>query len=232
MKTLEAYQIHFDQKSKSNCFPEWNHYDNSNKLTEYFENSVISELISEGAHLDSEYFAVFSHDIARHVHFKEWINNTEKLAFNPDNLLRVVEENPDVDVFAFEKRRKNQNIIHQAEHYHPGFIRMITSIIREIGLMDEVPSKIDHIILFNHFVARSEIYEQYVTEVLNPAMEAMKGMDDLWQDAKYIKPMPEVLKNRFFRAFGKPYYPFHPFLLERLPSLFVQKHKLNVKQIF
>lgn len=232
MKALEAYQIHFDQKSKSNCFPEWRHYDNSSKLTECFENTVIAELIESGAHLDSEYFAVFSHDIARHVHFKEWISDSEKLAFNPDNLLKVVELNPQVDVFAFEKRRKNQNFIRQAEHYHPGFVRLITTIIQEVGFMDQVPKKIDHIILFNHFVARSEMYEQYVTELLNPAMEVMKGMDELWQDSGYIKPMPEVLKDRFFRAFGKPYFPYHPFLLERLPSLFVQKYKLNVKQIF
>ena len=58
---LNIWQIHFDQQTKSNCFHEWNHYDNSDKLTEFFENSVIVDLYNKGEIDRSDYFGVFSH---------------------------------------------------------------------------------------------------------------------------------------------------------------------------
>lgn len=236
------YQIHFNAESKGNCFPEsdiWKHYDNANRLTQYFENSPIVDLITKDRHKGFDYFGVFSHDAKQHIKFAERLGN-EDLRFSPDNLKRVIESYPEVDVFGFEKRRKNDNIIVQAERYHPGFIRLIETIINEIGFMEKVPAKIDHIILFNHFVARSEIYEAYVKEVLIPAMAVMDCMPELWADSGYLKndhilhgkAMPENWRQHFKDAFGVPYYPYFPFLCERLPSLFVQKHKLNFKQIF
>ena len=240
-KTMRFYQIHFNPESKSNCFPEseyWKHYDNSNQLTEYFENSPIVDLIKKDTHKGCDYFGVFSHDASRHIHFAEQLGN-DKLRFAPDTLKQVIEACPEVDVFAFEKRRKNDNIIVQAERYHAGFVRIIEMIIKEIGFMDKVPAKVDHIILFNHFVAQSQIYEAYVKEVLIPAMEVMDCMPELWADSGYIKTdnvhgkvMPKNWRQHFKQAFGVPYYPYHPFICERLPSLFVQKHKLNFKHIF
>ena len=237
---LTAYQIHFNERSKANCFPEsdwWKHYDNSDKLTEYFENSVIVDLISKGDHVGSDYFGVFSHDVAGHIHFAEMLDG-RKLRFSPDALRDIVMAYPGVDVFSFQKRRKNQNIVLQAENYHPGFVGYMTDILRNTGFMDSVPSQLDHIILFNHFVAKSDIYEQYVKELLMPAMDVMKYMAGLWEDSGYIKHhvhgkiMPDNWQDHFQKSFGVPYYPYHAFLCERLPSIFCQKHKLNVKQIF
>ena len=42
----------------------------------------------------------------------------------------------------------------------------------------------------------------------------------------------EGLKERFMESFNRPYYTFHPFVCERLPSLFMMKHNINFKHIF
>jgi len=230
---LKIYQIYFDDKSKAGCYPEWNHYDNSEKLTEYFENSVIVDLINSGAHKDANYFGVFSHDIKREMVFKEWVGENNKLAFSPNALDQMVSVfYKGVEVFGFQSRRKQTNIIFQAERYHPGFVKYMEKVLSETGFLDSIPNKLNHIILFNHFIMKSEIYEQYVKELLIPAMDVMRGMPELFDNAKYIKPLPQERKDRFMKAFGKDYYPYHPFICERLPSLFMEKYKYNFRHIF
>lgn len=226
MQGLNIYQIYFDEKSKSNCFNEWNKYDNSDKLTEYFENEVIVDLVQNRKHRDSEYFGVFSHDARSHIRFKEG-----DLVFNPQNLQTVIENNKDIDWFAFEKRRKQENIIFQAERYHRGFVKIVQAILEETGFLPEIPTKLDKIVLFNHFIARSEVYQRYVDELLIPAIKVLKTLPETFNDAKY-KNVDERTKKRFIRSFGKPYYPFHPFICERLPSLFLHKYEYSFKQIF
>lgn len=221
---LTVYQIYFDEKSKINCFDEWGHYDNSEKLTAFFENTVILDLIDQGKHKQSDYFAVFSHDIRKEIHFKEWLNNNTKLTFNPQSLEFIV-KSYGYDVYAFEKRRQNKNIIFQAERYHPGFIDIINEILRETKFMDGVPNELSRTTLHNHFIMRSEIYQRYVDELLRPAMKIMESIPAVWQDAKYIRKLPLSTQERFEQAFGKRYYPYHPFVCERLPSLFLEKYK-------
>lgn len=232
-ETLRVFQIYFGEKSQKNCYPEWIHYDNSKGLTEYFENSVIVQLISEGAHLGAKYFGVVSHDFYASAKFKEWVTTDKKLSFSPQNLETVITNHyPGIDVFSFQKRRQNPNIVFQAERYHPGFIKAMDYILKETGFIDGIPNKLNHVILFNHFIARSEIYERYVKELLIPAMEVMKGMPELWNDAKYKNVITPEVKDRFMKSFGKPFYPLHPFICERLPSIFMEKYKYSFRHIF
>jgi hypothetical protein len=220
------WQVYFDELSKKNCYPEWKHYDNSKKLTEHFENSVIVDLIDSQEHKKADYFGVFSHDIRKDMPFKE-----DGLAFSPETLEKVIVDNPDVEVFSFQKRRQNKNIVTQAEHYHPGFVKIINTILDETGFLTGLPLNLDYIILFNYFVAKSAIYEQYVEELLKPAMKVLEGIPDAYKSAGYKKLNTATL-GRFVEAFGKPHYPYHPFILERLPSIFMQKYKYNFKHIF
>jgi hypothetical protein len=228
MSLINIWQVYFNEKSKANCYPEYNHYDNSEKLTEYFENSVIVDLIRNGEHKKADYFGVWSHDIRKELVWKEG-----ELRFSPANLEIVVEANKHIDIFGFQKRRENRNIILQAEHYHKGFVAIVQRILEETKFLPQIPKTLDHVILFNHFIAKSEVYEQYVNELLIPAMSVLANIHEAWNDANYKKgkTTPEI-KARFVKAFGKDYYPMHPFILERLPSLFLQKYKLPFKHVF
>lgn len=235
---LNIWQVYFNDIGKKNCYPEFNHYDNSKKLTEHFENSVIVDLIDKEEHKKTEYFGVFSHDIRKDMPFKE-----NGLPFSPENLETVIQQNQDIDVFAFQKRRKQKNIVLQAENYHKGFVEIVKKILRETGFLDDWPGRgkwkdskdlpptLDYIILFNYFIARGAVYERYVNELLRPAMKILEGIPEAYNNATYKKLNTQEI-GRFTQAFGKPYYPFHPFVLERLPSIFMQKYKYNFKHVF
>lgn len=223
---VNIWQIYFDKESRSNCFKDWNLYNNEDKLTEFFENSVIVDLINKGEHLKGNYFGVFSHDIKKDLVFKEG-----NKVFNPSNLKDVVHENSNIDVFAFQKKRSNPNIIFQAEQYHSGFIKIVETILKETNYLPSIPKKLPQIVLFNYFIARSNIYEQYVKELLIPAMEVLKTIPESYNNAKY-KRVDQKTAQRFTQAFGKPYYTYHAFICERLMSLFLYKNDYSFKQIF
>ncbi|NRA91231.1 MAG: hypothetical protein HRU26_00860 [Psychroserpens sp.] len=224
VEKLVAYQIYYSEETKNNCFTShdwWNLYDNTNALTPFFENTPIANLIESGAHKTSEYFAVFSHDIMHEIAFKE--NNK---VFNPVNLRDSIGY---YDVYSFQKRRRQENIVIQADNYHPGFTDITKKILSKVGY--ELPNKIDRIILFNHFIMKSELYERYYNEMLKPAMEVMSEMDELNKDAGYHK----FKKNKidFTSQLGYPHYPYHPFICERLPSIWLQHNKdLSFSHIF
>ena len=231
---VNIWQVYFDEKSKANCYDWTRPWNNEVSLTEFFENSVIAKLIEIAIHKECSsyfnYFGVWSHDIKNEMVFKEGLNNL-KLKFNRANLI-LAANTYGCDAYGFQKRRSNPNIIKQADRYHPGFIEIMEACLPE-GY--DIPNKLDPIILFNHFIARPQIYEDYYYELLKPAMAKLKEIPEAYNDAGYGKlnrKPSEGFKERFQKAFGKPHYPFHPFICERLPSLFMMKHKINFKHIF
>lgn len=221
--TMKVYQIYYSIETAKNCFPEsswWHHWDNTGKLTSFFENSCIKEIVCSGYANASDYLGIFSHDIQQEVSFKE--NN--KL-FTPDNLKEAVLEGG-VDFYSFQKRRSQPNILTQAEHYHPGIVQMTQYILKRIGF--DFPKKLEKIVLFNHFVARTEVYQKYVEEMLVPAMDIMVTMPELNENAGYKKQHPD-----FTKQLGFNHYPYHPFILERLPSVWLQHNpQFTFKHIF
>jgi len=80
-----------------------------------------------------------------------------------------------------------------------------------------------HIFYFNYFVAKKDIYERYVKEMLEPCMKVMDTMDGLMKDARYGM-LPEHLQKKF----GITYYPYHPFICERMFSHFIEINNLKV----
>jgi len=222
------YQVYFDEATKKACNPAWKHYDNSKKLNEFFENQVIADLINKGEHLKDDYFAVFSHDVMESVNFKE-----DGLRFSPKALEAVINKNR-VDVFSFQKRRQNENISTQAGHYHPGFNDIMKKVLDYCGL--ELPPKLDKIILFNLMVCRGEFWEAYFKDILAPAMEILKDIPEAYEDSNYhnlIRKKEGGWADRFKKAFGKDYYPYHPFICERLASIYLQLNpQWTFKHIF
>ncbi len=221
---LNIWQVYYNQQTKANCFKDWHLY-NNDTLTEHFENSVIVDLYHKGEVTKDEYFGLFSHKVKQKILFKE-----DGMILSPESLKTVISGSK-ADVYSFFKRRKQQNIVYQAENYHKGFIDLVDTIMDETGFMPKTPTRLKNIVLFNHFVARSEIYQQYIEELLIPAMGILEKCEAAYNDAKY-KKIDQETRTKFLNAFGVPYYPYHPFILERLPSIFFEKYKYNFKQIF
>lgn len=216
---LNIWQVYFSPETKASCKPEWSHYDNSEKLTEYFENSVILDLMRMGEHRKADYFGIFSHDVEMTINFREQKHN-----FNPENLEKMVDQYR-ADVFSFQKRRKNENIVVQAERYHPGFLEITKAALDYAGV--ELPHRLDKIVLFNYMVCVPEFWENYTRDLLIPVMEFLKDYPPAYEDSKYAiigRPMTPEKEQRFMKAFGVPHYPYHPFICERLASVYLQLH--------
>jgi hypothetical protein len=203
------HQIYFDSKSKANLLvgavPVYNPV-----LSEFFENDIIAKL-----ELTGDYNGIFSHDIANEMVFKQ-----DGLPFTIANLKNAIDLHP-ADIYSFQNRRHNTNIVYQADNYHPNFSIYMAKILDQIGW--SIPKRLDFVILFNHFVARTELYERYRTELLLPAMKVMRNMNELYTDAKYKKVLPKNVADNW------GFYPYHPFICERLPSIFVQKYIKEIK---
>ena len=217
-KTLVCYQIYYSLETAKNCFKEsnwWRLYDRSSRVSPYFENDVIKEIVAAGHGTGFDYLGIFSHAIGSKITFKE-----NGLLFNPENLKAVISKG-EADFYSFQKRRSNKNIVHQAEQWHPGITGFTKSILEKIGY--SLPDRLDRIVLFNHFVARREVYDRYVHEMLIPAMNVMANMPELYGNAGYKTDPPK----------GFNHWPYHPFILERLPSVWLQFNKeVTFKHIF
>lgn len=226
---VNIWQVYFNEATRKSCDPAWNHYDNSEKLNEYFENQVIADLILKGEHMKGEYFGVFSHDVKDSIPMK----GIDGFRFSHDTMIRSIKKHP-ADVYGFCRRRENPNIVTQAEHYHPGFLDIINKVLDFCSL--KLPPKLDKIVLFNLMVARGDFWTAYFNDLLHPAMQILRTIPKAYNDSRYAligKPMTPEKERRFIKAFGKSYYPFHPFICERLASIYLQLNpQWNFKSIF
>lgn len=216
---LKVYQIYFDdpQLKKIEFIPLKN-----NDCTVFFENTVIANLIESGAHLDAEYFGVVSWQLRDKLQLtKRWrsdIGNISNTSFSPalfEGFLRRYKP----DILSFQQHVGHDNVTY-ADRFHPNFSTFFAKIMQKIGF-DWHPTHFESVIYCNFFVAKSEIYEKYVKEMLIPAMKVMAEMPELMGNSNYPKQLPAHLAQNF----GVNHYPYHTFLCERMFSYFVHLHK-------
>lgn len=218
---MEFYQIHYHEIQKENMWPFAIPYFN-NELTIFFENEVIRKLVTETT---ADRLAVCSWKLK------------DKLRWNigkPQRPEHITEEvlNSDYDVLPFTRNSKHHEMIGAASLWHPGFRETMTKIVEGIG--KRMPSEVKIPIYQNAFSAKREIYQDYVNDYLNPAMELVKNDPEIYklatQDSNYTKLIrndgasAEYLQEKI----GFPYYPLITFILERLFSVYCHNKRINI----
>ena len=225
---MRVYQIYFKPEQLANLEPEYIPYNNA-ECTVFFESEVMRSLIERNSHRDTDYFGVVSHKLRVKLGFTKdnWknnknIHNTSTQEFTPTAFQRqVYEAKPDVMSF---QRHSPHDTVMVANGFHPGFLKYWTQIMSRIGYKWE-PTRFEDVFYCNYFVAKSEIYERYVREMLAPAMDEMVRMAELWSPCRYPDPLPGNLQSKF----GIEHWPFHAFLCERMFTYFAHIHRLNCK---
>ena len=217
------YQIFYRDKQKEKMFGFSIPYFNQD-VSIFFENDPIKKLVSETT---ADKIAVCSWKLR------------DKLRYNvapPRRAEELTEEklNSDYDVMPFTRNTKYHTMLAAASLWHPGFLEIMTKIVEGIG--KKMPSEVKIPIYQNAFIAKREIYQDYVKDYLSPAMDLIKNDPEIYKlatvDSNYTKLMredcasPEYLQEKI----GFRYYPLVPFLLERLFSIYV--HNKNVKVNF
>jgi hypothetical protein len=215
---IDFRQIYFDESQKEELFPFAKPFFNRN-LTPYFENTVISDLVKQS---EAEKISVCSWALKRKLELRvpPRTELTEEVLYS------------DYDILSFNKSSKTHDMMIALEVWHPGSKVILSEICKEIGF--PMPEKIKWPIYQNAFIARADVYKDYVVNFLDPAMEAMEETQRirnmLFVDSHYkytILNQPVDYKN-IKEKLGLPFVPMHPFILERCFSIYLQKKNLNV----
>lgn len=214
-------QIYYKDEQKAACYPFADLHFNDG-LTIFFENSVIKDVVLASK---DEKIGVCSWKLR------------DKMRWNilrPRPLTQEVLET-DYDVLCFTGNTKNHKMLAAADNWHKGFRDTMGKILECIG--QNMPSDVRNPIYQNAFMARREIYQDYVKNWLSPAMEATMKDSELYslmtKDSGYTNlakkdaASPEYLQEQI----GMSYYPMAPFLLERLFSIYCHNNRINVTQL-
>lgn len=223
---LKIYQIYFNESQKDAL--SYEPYFNSS-CTEFFENSAMRDLIEDGKHLDGRYFGVFPPGVSEKIN---WINKRHH------HHLANADQSKLIDVSSQHLTKKSiikadvisftcqiiADPITEIEWMHKNLGVYFKEIMSKIGY-DWKPTIFQHVIYSNLFIAKSQVYERFVKEMLAPAMDVMMEMPELFQHSGYPKTLSKELQDKF----NCEHYPYHSFLCERMISYFIHIHNLNCK---
>lgn len=218
-RMTSLYQIYYDDSQLSNLFPFAIPYKNE-ILTPFFENSVILQLVPG---FTGDKIGVCSHALREKLRFM--LPPRRELTQN------VIES--DYDVLLLSRNSKHHEMLQRAEVWHPGFRAILMKIFAAAGFRysgEEI--KPDRVVYFNHFIATREVYQAYVSELLEPAMLAMDEDKDIyrdvWVDSGYTKLKGDIPDN-VREAWG--FYPMHSFLCERMFSCWINNNDLKIETL-
>lgn len=220
-KTIAFHQIYFKEEQKEQMFPWATPYFND-RLTPFFENTIIAELVP---HSEAEFTAVCSWNLRRKM----------RVNLPPRRELTQEVLQTDYDVLSFTKNTSAHDTLAFLEAKHEGSIAILKRIFDKVGR--KFPSRVRFPIYQNAFCARTDIYQRYVSELLLPAIWMMSNDEEmkdlLWTDAGYTISTLGVPVDfdRIEKFLGVRFYPKHPFICERLFSMWLEGENLNVQYI-
>lgn len=207
------FQIYYDEKHKSKLLPFAIPVYNPT-LTIFFENKLISDLVPTSK---SEYTGVVSWKLAdkmRKIH-------RERL---PSAL------NGGFHVMSLTKNSQRHGMLAAANVWHPQFLKTITLLWSKLGL--QIPKEARHPIYQNHHICRTDIYLDYVTNFLNPAMKLIEEDEELHnlmiQPSGYSKLNRSADIRSVKSKLGMDDFPLCPFVLERCISLWLTMKNIPV----
>jgi len=202
---LNFTQIVYAEDQRQHCYPFATVYKNE-KCTPFFENSVIADIVPQS---DAEYTAICSWRLSRKRGDIFIVSGRE---------LKVDTEGYDVAILT---PRKHTDIRTKFLHWHKTEAAEIA--LREFEKFMHFPDEVERSIYENHFIARTDIYKDYVETCLKPAIKFMEEMPIFMSPAGYInrkRGADHEHAMKLLATWGMTDYPIAPFILERLFSIY------------
>lgn len=213
-----VYQIYYDKPQIITLSRDTIPYFN-NKLTVYFENSIIRNSYDK---ITGDYFGILSWKFVE----------KNKLEFKSD----YIDGKHDIYIFNPVK----EDVLHTSQDNHPFFNDIFNVVLRNLKISNKIRPTLG--LYTNSVIAKSHIYRKYIDEYLIPTMDILDNIcnDDtdrvkrilkkkLWSDSNYVAPGNNRLAQRLKEHTGKPYYTYHSFICERLWTVFYELHKDEFK---
>lgn len=228
---IDFYQICYQDEQEKECYPCAQIYRNR-ALTGYFENSIIQELVPKSS---SRLIGVASWRL-RKKRQDGWTPMLCGFAGKADDLSTEKILKQDADIMVLTPRSHTHKMLANAEMWHggPQHAYAWQHAIKEMQKIIKVPVEVTTPIYENHFIARKEIYHDYITTCLNPVIEYMSDKDVFLSDSGYAtkkaKTQPQEVE-RYRQETGRTDYPIAPFILERLFSIWIEGKQFKIVNV-
>jgi hypothetical protein len=216
--SIDFIQIIYKQEQWDKCYP-WTQKYFNHTLTDYFENSVIADVVPT---LNADYISVCSWRLGqkRGPENPTFMHLNGKVELTED---RILEQ--EFDVAVLTPRSPRHRMLENARQWHGEAWDQAFTCFRGF-LYDQGVRGLKEVsttIYENHFIAKREIYHDYVNNWLRPAIAFMDDRDVFRLDSGYIhkKRDAEEIKN-YQEKSGRKDWPISCFVLERLFSIFIE----------
>ncbi len=215
---LDFIQIIYEESQKEECYPFATIYKNET-LTPYFENSIICEIVPK---CEGSLIGVVSWRLMRK---RGDMFRLQDKTLDESKLTSI-----DYDVAVLTPRSPTHKALFMAaQWHHPAWSQafpVFKKFLRD-SLNIKVPNELSNAIYENHFVAKREIYHDYVKNCLLPSMQFMsnwnsKESNPFMADAGYTKRKTASECKAYFEKTGRHDWPIAPFILERLFSIYCE----------
>lgn len=138
-------------------------------------------------------------------------------------------ELPDVIAFYGEK---STNMIKITNLVHPNFDTIwneLTTKLETVGYNKTIPNDKIKGFFCNYWVAKPEWMSRYISffKKARVFIDYNKSIrSEIWKDSTY--PLVNITEDDLMRIYGKPYYPYLPFVCERLPCYFFENENATI----
>jgi len=119
----------------------------------------------------------------------------------------------------------DMNIIDFTTYYHPKFRTLWIEILSKIGYsMDQILNNGIKGFYCNYWITTPKLMMNYINffkkvkDVINNYEDIQY---DIWSDANF-QSTTLLTPEQCFQNFGVPYYPYHPFIYERIPCVYFE----------
>jgi len=222
--TLKFWQVFFKPEQLDELYPFATPYYNET-LTPYFENSVIAELVPKS---EADYLAVCSWALRRKRHggAAEVVLNQR---YGTADLTEEMITESDADVLVLTPV-KHRDILAKLYQWHG---QSAIEAVKEFNKFIKFPEEVKTAIYENHFVARQEIYTEYVETCLRPCLEFMSGKEVFNLPSGYRQKKERLTRgtaevSETLSKLGMSDWPIGVFLLERLFSIWIDQRNYKV----
>lgn len=226
---VKAYQIYYDESQKDSLMTGFIPYFNK-KATINFESEVMCDLVNRGECADCDWFGIFS-----------WKINSKLRNFDFDKLRKVADESEKYDLIGNEQLNARRNRRLWRKHSYRkmcsdtmgGLWPCLDLIVKKLGISEKkVLTGRGYMVSFNAFIARPQVYSDYVNNLLKPAIDLCNTNDEIASMVRENSYYGKGIRppDNFINDTGFDYYPWTPFIMERLINVYIEIN--NVKAMW
>lgn len=221
--TLDFFQILYHESQRPELYP-FSKPVFSAGLTPYFENAWIAGVVPTSS---ADYISVCSWRLRKKRNDgTHWLGGIGRDALTTEKIEAALP----FDVAILTPHSPSHQPLNMAANWHGkawvDAYEAFKPFLRQFG---KIPDELKYSIYENHFIARKEIYHDYVNRYLLPAIDYIGDSPVYGVASGYAaKKRDNVEIQRVQRLLGSSDWPILPFLLERLFSFYIQDKGLKV----